>query len=79
MDYINLDQHSSIQTNSNKPFCYLFTVGVNKCCCSRNTIDDPYVLLCVPNNLKIINIKVLNLTLIRLTYLTKFFTEQAST
>ena len=37
---------------------YLFTVSVNKCGDSYNTIDDPYAQVCVPNEVKNMNLKV---------------------
>ena len=42
---------------------YLFTVSVNKSGGSYNTIDDPYVRICVLNKVKNINVKVFNLIL----------------
>ena len=31
---------------------YPFSVSINKCGGSCNTIDDPYVSVCVPNKVK---------------------------
>ena len=43
-----------------KLFCNPFTVNVNKCGGSFNTIDDPYARVCVPNKVKNLNSKVFN-------------------
>ena len=37
---------------------YPYNVQVNKCSGSCNTFDDPMARLCVPNNIKNVNIKV---------------------
>ena len=37
------------------------SITINKCKGSYNTINDPYVKLCVPNTIKNINIKAFNL------------------
>ena len=49
-----------VSINSNKILLYPFTVSVNKCSGSCNTIDDPYVRVCVPNEVKNGNVKVFN-------------------
>ena len=43
-----------INTNSNEPLFYPFSIKVNKC-------SDPYAKLCVPDVAKKINVKVFNL------------------
>ena len=40
---------------------YLFSIKINKCKGSCNTINDPYGKLCIPDTFKIINVKVFNL------------------
>ena len=37
-----------VNTNSNERLYYPFTVNINKCGGSCNTIDDPYAQVCVP-------------------------------
>ena len=50
-----------VNINSNVALFHPFTVSVNKCGRSCNTINDPYAQLCVPNKAKNINVKVFNL------------------
>ena len=52
---------ATVDTNSNKPLHYLFTVSVNKFNGSCNTIDDPCVRICNPNKAKTVNVKVFDL------------------
>ena len=40
---------------------YPFTVSVNKCGGSSNTIDEPYACVYVPKNVKIVKVKLFNL------------------
>ena len=40
---------------------YLYSITINKCKGSFNTINDPYAKLCVPDTFKRINVKVFNL------------------
>ena len=42
---------------------YPFTVTVDKCGGSCDTIDDPYAGVCVPSEVKHMNVKVFNLML----------------
>ena len=46
-----------INLNTNKPIFYLYSIKINKCKGSCNTINDPYARICVKN----INVKVFNL------------------
>ena len=39
---------------------YPYSITINKCKGSCNTINDPYAKLCVPDTVKIINVKVFN-------------------
>ena len=50
-----------IDVNSNEPMFYPFSIKVNKCGGSCNSINDPYAKLCVPDISKNINVKVFNL------------------
>ena len=50
-----------MNTNSNEPLFYPYSVLINKCSGSCNDIDNPYAKLCIPDVLKDINIKVFNL------------------
>ena len=49
-----------INVNTNEPLCYPFSITINKCKGSCNTINDSYAKLRVPNTIKNINIKVFN-------------------
>ena len=40
---------------------YPFTVNADKCSRSCNSIDDPYVRVCVLDEVKDVNVKVFNL------------------
>ena len=40
---------------------YPYSIKINKCKGSCNTINDPYSKLCVPDTIKHINVKVFNL------------------
>ena len=51
----------NVSTNENEPVFYPYSITVNKCKGSCNTINDPYVKLCVPDTFKNINVKVFNL------------------
>ena len=46
---------------SSKPLCSPFTVNVNKCDGSCNTIDESNVRVFVPYKVKYMNVKVFNL------------------
>ena len=50
-----------INVNTNKPMFYPYSIKINKCKGSCNTIIDPHVKLCVPDIIKNINVKVFNL------------------
>ena len=50
-----------MNTNSNEPLFYPYSVLINKCSGSCNDMDNPYAKLCIPDVLKDINIKVFNL------------------
>ena len=47
--------------NTNEPIFYPYSIKINRCKGSCNTINNPYAKICVPNNIKNINVKVLNL------------------
>ena len=47
--------------NTNEPVFYPYSITINKCKGSCNTINDPYAKLCVPDTIKNINVKVFNL------------------
>ena len=46
-----------VNINSNKPLYYPFTVSINNCCGSYNTVDDLHAQVYVPNKVKYINVK----------------------
>ena len=50
-----------IIVNTNEPMFYPYSITINKSKGSCNTINDPYVELCVPDTIKNINVKVFNL------------------
>ena len=50
-----------INVNTNKPMFYPYSVKINKCKGSCNTINDPYAKLCVSDTIKNLNVKVFNL------------------
>ena len=50
-----------ISLNTKEPLFYPYSIKINKCKCSCNTINDPYSKICVPDNIKNTNVKVLNL------------------
>ena len=52
-----------INVNTNEPVAsiYPYSIIINKCKGSCNTINDPYTKLCVPDTIKNINVKVFNL------------------
>ena len=54
-------QKININSNSNKPLFYTYSVKINKCSRRCNNINDPYAKLCVPDLVKAINVKVFNL------------------
>ena len=50
-----------ITVNTNEPVFYPYSIPINKCKGSCNTINDPYNKLCAPDFIKNINVKVFNL------------------
>ena len=53
----------AVDIYSNAPVYYPFTVNVNKCARSCNTIDGLYAQIFVPNKVKNMNVKLFNLML----------------
>ena len=47
--------------NTNEPLFYPYSMKINKCKGSCNTINDPNAKLCVHDNIKNTNVKVFNL------------------
>ena len=47
--------------NTNEPMFYSYSIKINRCKGSCNTINDPYAKICVPDEIKDTNIKVFNL------------------
>ena len=41
-----------INVNTNEPVFYPYSIRINKCKGSCNTINDPYAKLCVPDTTK---------------------------
>ena len=50
-----------VNTRSNDPIFYPFSIEVNKCSGNCNNISDPYAKICVPDVVKNLNVKVFNL------------------
>ena len=50
-----------INLNTNETMFYPYSIKINKCRGSCNTINDPYAKICVPHNIKNTNAKVFNL------------------
>ena len=50
-----------IDLNKDEPVFYPYSIKINKCSGSCNTINDPFAKLCVPDITKNINVKVFNL------------------
>ena len=50
-----------INVNTNESVFYPYSITINKCKGSCNTISDPYAKLCVPDTFKNINVKVFNI------------------
>ena len=50
-----------ININSDEPVFYPYSITINKCKGSCNTINDSYAKICVPDTIKNINVKVFNL------------------
>ena len=50
-----------INVNTYEPVFYTYSITINKCKGSCDTINDPYAKLCVPDTIKNTNIKVFNL------------------
>ena len=50
-----------IDVNKNEPVFYTYSIQVNKCGGSCNTINDPFAKLCVPDITKNFNVKVFKL------------------
>ena len=42
---------------------YPYKILVNKCCGSRNMLDDPMAKFCVPNIIKRVNMKIYNFSM----------------
>ena len=51
----------NINLNTNEPMFYPYSIKINKCKGSCNTVNDPYAKICVPDNIKNTNVKVFNL------------------
>ena len=47
--------------NTNKPMFYPYSIKINRCKGSCNTINNPYAKICVPDQIKNTNLKVFNL------------------
>ena len=48
-----------INVNTNEPMFYHYSIKINRCKGSCNTINNPYAKICVPNQIKNINVKVI--------------------
>ena len=50
-----------INLNTNEPMFYPYSIKINRCKGSCNTINNPYAKICVPDQIKNTNLKVFNL------------------
>ena len=50
-----------INVNTNEPLFYPYSITINKCKSSCDTINDSYAKLCVTDTIKNINVRVFNL------------------
>ena len=50
-----------INLNTNEPLFHPCSIKINKCKGICNIINDPYVKICAPDNIKNVNVKVFNL------------------
>ena len=50
-----------INLNTNEPMFYPYSIKINRCKGSCNTINYPYAKICVPDQIKDTNVKVFNL------------------
>ena len=59
-----------INSNSNNPIFYPFSIKINKCSGNYNNINNPFAKILVPDVMKDLNVKVFNL--MSRTYETRF-------
>ena len=50
-----------ISLNTNEPMFYPYSIKINRCKGSCNTINGPYAKICVPDQIKNTKVKVFNL------------------
>ena len=50
-----------VDVNSNEPLFYRYSIKINNCRCSCNSINNTYAKLCVPDVVKDTNFKLFNL------------------
>ena len=50
-----------VNVNTNEPMFYPYSIEINKCKSSCNTINDPYAKICLPDTMKNISVKVFSL------------------
>ena len=50
-----------INLSTNEPLFYPYSIKINRCKGSCNTIYDPYAKICVPGQIKTANVKVFNI------------------
>ena len=50
-----------INLNNNEPTFYPYSIKINRCKGSCNTINEPYAKICVPDQVKDTNVKIFNL------------------
>ena len=50
-----------INLNTNEPMFYPYSIKINRCKGSCNTINDPYAKICVPGQIKDTNVKLFNI------------------
>ena len=57
-EIINLNTNERLTLNT---LFYPYSININKCKDSCNTVNDPYAKICAPDNIKNTNVKVFNL------------------
>ena len=66
LECVTMDNHECkiraeiISLNNNEPLFYPYSIKINKCKGSYNTINNPYAKICVPDKIKNTNVRVFN-------------------
>ena len=58
LEFVSMNNHGCkirteiINLNTNEPMFYLYSIKINRCKGSCNTINNPYAKICVPDKIK---------------------------